>query len=311
MNSLTGKTVLLTGATGFVGSHLVRRLKQLSQIKLILLSRDVVCEANTNATWVISALHQLTRQVWLEHGIEKIDVVFHLAAFTPKNSNEADDVEKIYRDNLFGTRALLESLPSTPEKIVFSSTVDVYAPPMEGRILTEDSHLNPSSLYGASKLFCEHLIKAYSRTYACSYAILRYGHIYGPGEGAYAKLIPQVIKKLLKNESPVLYGDGSVQRDYMFVGDAAEATMRAATSTHGEIDSVNIVSGKSKPGSEVVDVLSKIVGFSGEPEYLPERSGGHSLEFSNRRMFDILGRWDLFPMEAGLRQEINYFRELQ
>lgn len=311
MNSLSGKTILLTGATGFIGSHLANRLKQFSGIKLVLLTRKPVPKTDQGATWIKSALDQLTRQTWSDHGIEKIDVVFHLGAFTPKAASKGDDVDVIYRDNLTGTRALLESLPNTPEKIVFSSTLDVYAPPKEGSILTEDSPIEPPSLYGASKYFCEHLIKAYSRKNGCGYAILRYGHIYGAGEAAYAKLIPQVIKTLLKNESPVLYGDGSVQRDFMFVGDAIEATIRAATSVHQKIEAINVVSGESKPIREFVEILVEIVGFSGEIKYLLDKQGGRSLKFSNDRMFDTLGRWGLFPIEEGLQQEINYFRELQ
>lgn len=311
MISLTGKTILLTGATGFIGSHLANRLRQIHGVKLILLSRKAAPESDSNLICVTSALNQLTRQAWLNHDVEKIDVVFHLGAFIPKNPSEVDAVDEIYCDNLLGTRVLLSSLPSIPERIVFSSTVDVYAPPKAGCILTEDSPLDPLSLYGASKLFCEHLIKAYSREHNCGYAILRYGHIYGPGEGAYAKLIPQVIKTLLNNGSPVLYGDGSVQRDFMFVGDAVEATIRAATSAHQKIEPINVVSGQSKPIREFVEKLSEIVGFPGEITYLLDKQGGRSLKFSNDRMLDILGCWDLLPLEEGLRQEINYFMELQ
>jgi nucleoside-diphosphate-sugar epimerase len=137
---------------------------------------------------------------------------------------------------------------------------------------------------------------------------LRYGHIYGAGEGAYAKLIPQVIKTLLRHESPVIYGDGSVQRDFMFVGDAIEATVRSATSAYHKIEALNVVSGQSKSIREFVEILSGIVGFSGGIRYLLDKHGGYSLKFSNNRMFDILGRWELFPLNEGLRHEVNYFR---
>jgi nucleoside-diphosphate-sugar epimerase len=311
VNSLTGKAVLLTGATGFIGSHLANRLKQIPEVKVILLTRKAVPESEGNLIWVTSAQDQLTRQTWSDHGIEAIDAVFHLGAFIPRNSNEVDAVDKVYRDNLLGTRALLDSLPNTPEKIVFSSTVDVYASSQEDCVLTEKSPLEPPSLYGASKLFCEHLIKAYARKHACGYAILRYGHIYGPGEGAYAKFIPQVIKTLLCNESPVVYGDGSVLRDFMFVGDAVEATIRAAISSREKIEPVNIVSGESKPIREFVEILSGIAGFPGGIKYLLDKPGGRSLQFSNARMLEVLGEWDLFPLEEGLRQEVNYFKDLQ
>jgi nucleoside-diphosphate-sugar epimerase len=311
MKSLSGKTILLTGATGFIGSHLATRLKQIPDIKLVLLSRKSVSETNQNVVIVSCPLDELTRQTWLNQGIEKIEIVFHLGAFTPKRSSEGDLVEPVYRDNLNGTRALLESLPAVPERIVFASTLDVYAPPPDNYILTELSPIGPPSLYGASKLFCEHLVKAYARQCNCGYAILRYGHIYGPGEEAYAKIIPQAIKSLLRNESPVIYGDGSVKRDFLFVGDAVEATIRAAAGKHRSTEAVNIVSGDSKTIREYVVMLVGLIGYRGEIKYLLDKPAGRSLKFSNDRMFDVLGRWGLCPLEEGMRQEISYFEKQQ
>lgn len=253
-------------------------------------------------------MDQLTSRFWQDNGIEHIDMVFHLGAFIPKNAGSGDSVAEIFRDNLQGTHALLESLPNAPEKVVFSSTIDVYGLEEDGGVLTEQSRLDPPTLYGASKLFCEHLIKAYSRKCGCGHALLRFGHIYGPGEGAYAKLIPQVIRALLRNESPVLHGDGQVLRDFMFVGDAIEATIRAATSREATIDPVNIASGTSRPIREYVEIITTLVGFSGGATFLPGKPGGRSLQFSNDRMFDALGHWELHPLEDGLRQEIDYFR---
>ncbi len=311
MKSLSGKTILLTGATGFIGSHLAARLKQIPEVKLILLSRKPATEVHENVVLLNCPLDALTRQTWLNQGIEKIDVIFHLGAFTPKKSSEGDKIEPIYRDNLNGTRALLESLPSIPERIIFASTLDVYAPQPDNGTLTELSPLGPPSLYGASKLFCEHLVKTYARQCDCGYAILRYGHIYGPGEGGYAKIIPQVIRSLLRNESPAVYGDGSVKRDFLFVGDAVEATIRVVEAKPKTIEAVNIVSGDSKTIREYVNILAKLVGYEGEIKYLLDKPAGQSLKFGNDRMFDILGRWNLFPLESGLRQEINYFKKLQ
>lgn len=309
MNSLSGKSILLTGATGFIGRHLAARLRQIKDIRLILFARNGVDQVESDSIWLSGAMDQLTRQYWVDHGVENIDIVFHLGAFTPKNSSEGAAVNEIFRDNLVGTRALLESLPRPPRKIVFSSTLDVYAPPEEGHILTEKSPLAPTSLYGASKLFCEYFVKDYSGKHECGYAILRYGHIYGPGEGAYAKLIPQVIRALLRNENPVIHGDGRLLRDYMFVGDVVEATIRAGSSQRREIGPLNIVSGESRSIREIVETLLKMTGVSGEIKSVSNNSKGRSLQFNNVNMFNTLGRWDLVPLQQGLQYEIDYFKE--
>lgn len=309
MISLAGKTVLVTGATGFIGGHLLDRLRKVPGVRLILLSRSSEPCLASGDIWVRSALDQLTRETWANHGIKEIDVIFHFGAFIPKRSIEGDKIDEVYRDNLIGTRALLESLPCIPERFVFSSSVDVYSKSDTPIVLTEESSLGPTNLYGASKLFCEQLIRAYSSRSGCAYAILRFGHIYGPGEGLYVKLIPQVIRAMLINETPVIYGDGTTLRDFMFVGDAVEATMRAATVDQKKIDALNIVSGHSKTINEFVSLLAEASDFSGRIEYRAGAPGGISLIFSAKKMFETLGQWKLTPLQAGLLQEVNYFRE--
>jgi nucleoside-diphosphate-sugar epimerase len=108
----------------------------------------------------------------------------------------------------------------------------------------------------------------------------------------------------------VVYGGGSVKRDFLFVGDAVEATMRASAVNYKTIEAVNIVSGDSKTIREYVELLVKLVGSGAEIKFLLDKPAGQSLNFGNNRMFDVLGCWNLFPLEDGLRREINYFREL-
>ena len=311
LTALSGKTVLLTGGTGFIGGHLLKRLLLIPDIKLVVVSRKgAIPLPHTNVIQISCPLDQLTRQTWITSGIKRIETVFHLGAYTPKNAIQANDIDGIFNANILGTRALLDSLPHPPEKIIFSSTLDVYASPAPDPIITEASPLDPPSLYGASKLFCEHLLKTYGRNNCSTYTILRYGHIYGPGEMAYAKLIPQTIKTLLKNESPVIYGNGSATRDFMFVGDAVEATLRAAITRQLTPEPINIVSGNAKPVREFVDTLAKLTGFTGVITYDTEKPGGHSLKFDNSRMRSVLGSWELVPLEEGLQAEIGYLREL-
>ena len=154
LNYFKGKTILVTGGTGFIGTHLVSRLRADENIRLVLLSRKPVSEDSTNETCVCSSLDELSPETWRLAAVEHIDILFHLGAFTPKFRTEADRVEEVYRDNLMGTRSLLDSLPSLPFRIIFASTLDVYALPPTDGLLDEASPLGPSGLYGISKLFC-------------------------------------------------------------------------------------------------------------------------------------------------------------
>lgn len=309
MSPLAGKTVLVTGATGFIGRRLVERLSAGNDVRLLILTRRPDPLPWRGADIVKSPLHRLDGGVWRDSGVSRIDIVFHLGAFTPKSVSESDRVDEVYQDNLIGTRALLESLPSPPEKIIFASTLDVYAMPPVG-VLDETSPLGPVGLYGASKLFCEEMVRAFARREGCGCAVLRYGHIFGPGEEGYDKLIPRMIRRLLRNEAPVLYGDGSAERDYLFVDDAVEATIRSALSSGNALGPVNLVRGASVPIGDVARLLAGLTGFRGEIEYLRDRPAGYSLRFDNRLMRELLGEWDFVPLEEGLKLEVESFRTL-
>lgn len=311
LEDLRGKTFLVTGATGFLGSHLADRLRQIPDSRLILLSRGPgPARRSDRETWVTASLPELDTATWHDAGLEVVDVVFHLGAFTPKSPSEADDRARVYDDNLIGTRALIESLPAPPGVFLLASTLDVYAPPGEGVVLSEDSPLGPTSLYGASKLFCERLVAGWARGAGCRHAVLRYGHVYGPGEASYRKLIPETIRQLLRGEPPVLYGDGSALRDYLYVGDAVEATLRAAATDLSGVGPVNIVRGESRSIRDVVTILAGITHFGGEVEYREGSPAGLSLRFDAGRMRASLGDWPFVPLERGLELEVDCMRGL-
>jgi nucleoside-diphosphate-sugar epimerase len=309
MNKLEGKAILVTGANGFIGRHLVERLSGIAGVRMLLLSRKTLQSTRPNGVWLKGELNQLTPEFWRQHDVGHIDYVFHLGAFTPKSSPEANRIAHAVDDNISGTRALIQGLPNKPEKLIFSSTLDVYAPQVSNAPLSEESRVKPASLYGASKLFCESLVMAWARECGCNYAILRYGHIYGPGEEQYRKLIPVVIRNLIADQSPVVHGDGSILRDYLYVADAVEATIRAAL-VEGNTGPVNIVRGVSNTLKEIVQRLIQLTNSQHEINYLSDKPNENSLRFDNRLMERLLGSWSKTELEQGLAAEVAAFREM-
>jgi nucleoside-diphosphate-sugar epimerase len=307
MNKLKDKIVLVTGANGFIGSHLVARLNEITGVKLLLLSRRDKQSTQQNVVWLKGDLSLLTPEYWQFHGIDHIDYVFHLGAFTPKTSVEANQINRVVEDNISGTQALLQSLPGHLDKLIFSSTLDVYSQPEDGEVLMESSRVAPSALYGASKLFCESLISAWAKEKGCDYAVLRYGHIYGPGEEQYGKLIPVVIRNLLANQAPVIYGDGSALRDFLYVGDAVEATLKAGL-VEGSVGPINIVRGVSVSLKEIVQLLIRLVGNDIKIKFLLDKPNGSSLRFDNGLMIKSFGKWPLTSLEEGIAREVEAFR---
>jgi nucleoside-diphosphate-sugar epimerase len=138
---------------------------------------------------------------------------------------------------------------------------------------------------------------------------LRYGHIYGPGEERYEKLIPTVIRNLLANQSPVIYGDGSALRDYLYVGDAVEATIKAAL-VAGDVGPLNIVRGDSVSLKETVQMLIRLSGSDQKIEWRLDKPNGPSLRFDNRLMTNLLGSGSMVSLEDGLTAEVGAFRRV-
>ena len=293
--------VVLTGASGFIGSHLRSRLAKLPHVRLVLIGRRPPGQLRSNELFIERDLESLDATAFQRYGIESLAAVFHFGAFTPKNAAQADDAQSIFGANVCGTRRLLEALPCDPDVFVFASTLDVYGR-TESR-LTERSQLEPISLYGASKLYGEYDVRAHCKRRNIRCAVLRFGHIYGPGEGAYEKLIPKTIALLLCGERPMLAGDGSATRDFLYVGDAVEATMRAAFACDRSIDAVNIVSGTSRTLRETVEALKRATRSSAEIRYT-DAAAGASVAFDNRFMQQTLGSWEFESFEGGIEKEV-------
>jgi nucleoside-diphosphate-sugar epimerase len=300
---------LVTGAGGFVGRHLVRRLALDPTAPVLAIggSGTTAAEpgtATTGVTYLPRRVQELGLETWRELGIESFDTVFHLAAFTPKRPDE-DDPVRIHESNIEACRRLYENLPRT-RRLVFASTLDVYGSPPAGAAITERTPPAPQSLYAASKLYGESLAQWYGRRCGWEVVVLRYGHLFGPGEDAYEKLIPATLRSLLRGRPPVIFGDGCEQRDLLYVADAVEATVRAASAPAAAGEIVNVVRGESVEVREIINELVAITGFLGPVRHRPRDGDGDgvSLRFDAARMRELLGRWTLTTLAEGLRAEV-------
>ena len=304
MNQLEGKVILITGASGFIGTHLAKRLSTVANATLLLLSRRERQSTQANTTWFKGDLKELTKEYWHSRNIGQIDHVLHLGGFTPKQAVDANCVAGVIDDNILGTCALLNSLPGKQQRIVFSSTLDVYSPSGDDAVITEESKVEPRGLYGASKFFCEHLVSTWATKHGSKYSILRYGHIYGPGEEAYEKIIPVAISKLLLGQSPTVWGNGSTLRDYLNVSDVVEATIRSAI-VDFDIEPTNVVRGESVTVKHDVQLLVQLSRRNTNIEFLSHKPNASSLRFKNSRMKKMLGVWPLMSLEEGLMAELE------
>src|SRR5438477_8670636 len=217
--------VLVTGGSGFIGSHVVDKLRARGHEPVIYGLRPSPWHSDP-AHPVGTVLGSITDREALERALHSCDAVAHLAAVADVNDvhAEPEDAERV---NARGTVAVLEAARRAGVKrIVYASTIWVYSD-CEGEVVDEDTLLPaPSHLYTSTKLAGELYCKAYQELYGIDYTILRFGIPYGP-RAREAAVIPAFVGRALRGEPLTLAGDGGQSRRFVYVEDLAEGVALA------------------------------------------------------------------------------------
>jgi UDP-glucose 4-epimerase len=300
--------ILVTGGGGFIGSQLVETLIAAGHTPIILDNFSNGREEN------LPEGVKYYRRDLLSDKVEKIfkkenpDVVMHLAAqvsVAKSLENPAEDAAV----NVLGTVKLLGYCTKYGvKKFIFSSSSAVYGTTDE--VLTEETAASPISFYGTSKLVSESYIKLFGTSYGLPYTILRYANVYGPrqrsdGEGG---VISIFIEQLINGETPVIYGDGTQTRDFVYVEDVARANLLAIEHADNEI--INIGTNTQTSINLLYSLLSSQLDTIRTPIYLGTRDGDikHS-HLANMKALDIL-KWEpQYDLVAGLEKTVEYFRD--
>ena len=136
---------------------------------------------------------------------------------------------------------------------------------------------------------------------------MRLGHIFGPGEELFRRVIPNLIRAMLRGDQPQLSGDGATERDYLYVDDTMSAII--AASMHERLDLINVVRGESISIINVAKHVAELTGYKGE--FCFSGHNGDSLRFDNGAMKRTLGIRSFVPFADGLAREIAHFRETE
>lgn len=269
--------ILVTGGAGYIGSHTVRRLKRKGY--------DVVVYDNLSKghRWAVKDTELVVGDI-LDYAkvcevIKKygIDSVIHFAAFSLVGES-MQDPQMYYVNNVSGTISLLRAMINCGvKKIVFSSTAAVYGEPKEVPI-REDSPLNPTNVYGRTKLMIESMLKDCEMAYGLKHVILRYFNAAGADDkgdigedhSPETHLIPLVLKAAKgEREDIKIFGtdyntpDGTCIRDYIHVNDLADAHILALESLkEGRSDIYNLGNGNGFSVKEVIEMAEKVTGKS-------------------------------------------------
>ena len=247
---IKGASVLVTGATGFVGPYLVNALAEKEANVKILSLDDCSISLNKDIPELEIVKGDLTKPRTFDGITEGVDFVFHLAAISNVDFAIKNPV-KTYDVNVRGTLNILEEVRKTSvEKLIYISSSHVYGVPQY--IPIDEKHpIAPREPYSASKAAAENIINAYSSTYYVNTAIVRPFNIYGPGQDE-SFLIPSLIKQASKS-NVIEVGNLEPTRDFTYITDVIGGFLKIAESGLGVY---NIGSGIE---IKVGDILRKIV----------------------------------------------------
>lgn len=265
--------VLVTGGAGFIGSHVVDALLRKGHEVVVMdnLSTGSKKNVNKNAQFVLLDIRDSSVKDFFEQ--ERFDAVIHLAAQT----SVPHSITQPYYDcdvNVIGTVNILEACRNTNVKrIIFASSAATYGG--NSTIpLSEESVVKPTSFYGLSKLTVENYLAMYNLVYGLEYVILRYANVYGErqGDSGEGGVISIFTRQIYKGQSITIFGDGGQTRDFVYVGDVAEANC-AAMETEYANRVYNISTAQETSINYLTEALLHIAGKNNKILYADVREG--------------------------------------
>ena len=302
--------ILVTGGAGFIGSHVVDAYVDLDHDVAVMddLSRGFRKNLNRRARFY-SADIQDPHAVEMAFEREKPEVVNHHAAQMDVRRGVREPLFDA-RVNILGSLNILEAAVKygTKRLIYISTAGAAYGEPKQLPV-AEDYPINPITPYGVSKHTVEHYLFTFSYLYGLSSVVLRYGNVYGPRQSSQgeAGVFAIFCEQMLGGIRPVIYGDGSKVRDYVYIEDVVRANVAALERGTGEI--FNVGSGVATTDQEIFYLVRDLLGKKGiEPKYVAKRSGEIDkicLDISKARR--LLGWKPEVSLAEGARRTVGYF----
>lgn len=318
--NLAGKTILVVGGAGFIGSHVVTELLKTQVARVVVYDnfsrgrREYLTESLRDPRCEIFRDGGDVRDVdLLDRAMQGVHGVVHLAAMWLLHCMEYP--RTAFTVNVEGTFNVLEAcVRNKVERLVFSSSASVYGDAVETP-MSEEHPFNNRNFYGATKISGEAMCRAYHDRYGLGYVGLRYMNVYGPHQdqaGAYTGVIPTMLNKIAAGESPVVNGDGSQAYDFVYVRDVARSNVLAL-----EADAVdefyNVGTGKQTSIADLWTCVKAVTGTDLEVTYKPY-AADDARQFVRNRIGSVgkarreLGFNAEYSLKDGLRHLLDWRR---
>ena len=304
--------VLVTGGAGFIGSNLVRALLERGDDVRVLDNFSTGNRANLDELEVEIVEGELRSYERVHNAVRGTELVYHLGALgsVPRSVQDPLTSSAV---NVEGTlNVLLAARDEGVRRVVFSSSASVYG---SSRVMptSEDAAPDPVSPYGVAKLAAERYCVSFSRVYeSFESVVLRYFNVFGPRQSPfsqYAAAVPLFITRIAAGDEIDIYGDGEQSRDFTFVGNVVDATIRAgdAEGANGEI--FNVAAGSPASVNEVAATIGELVGRAVRRRELPRRAGDLRDSWADlTKSKAILGYEPAIGLEEGLALTVESLR---
>lgn len=310
--------ILVTGAAGFIGSHLCEKLLTNSNHQVI--GVDNFIGPTPNKLKQVNVINLLSNRQFtlmnvnllitnLDQMLKDVDIIYHLAGIPGVRSSWGKDFDPYVTNNILVTQRLLEAAKDKQiTKFIYASTSSVYGE-IAGKI-KEDELLSPLSPYGITKLTGEHLCNVYSKVHGIPIVKLRFFTVYGPRQRP-DMAFHRFIKQILNGESLTIYGDGTQSRDFTYISDCIQGIESLLYKDNVIGNTFNIGGKERATVNEVISIIEMLSGEKASVDYLPKISGEpkHTwADITNAK--NVLDYDPKISLQEGLVKEIEYIRSV-
>ena len=306
--SESSRSFLITGGAGFIGSNLILALQERFPNARLTVIDDFRSGNFKNLTGYRGdfVAQNLATLDWREQfGDEKFDAIFHLASITDTTLH--DQFVQVH-DNAESFRRLLNFARPTKIRVIYASSASTYGAVTEASV--ESNAAAPANAYSFSKVIMDNIAKRAAAELGDWIIIgLRYFNVYGPREahkGVPASMVYHLAQQMKAGQRPRIFKHGDQKRDFVYVKDAVEGTIRALDVQTSGI--YNLGSGQARSFNELVDVLNKCLGTNFEPDYI-DNPHAHYQNFTQADLTNArgeLGYEPRFPLEQGVRDYVQW-----
>jgi UDP-glucose 4-epimerase len=314
---IRGKNLVVIGGAGLIGSHTVDLLTREDVGQIVVFDNfvrgtidNLVSALRDSRVKIFEAGGDITQSDILHAALKGADSVFHFAALWLLQCH--DFPRAAFDVNIRGTFNVMEAcVAHGVKRLVYSSSASVYGDAVE-EPMTEEHPFNNKNFYGATKISCEAMLRAFHHRYGLNYVGLRYMNVYGPRQdyqGAYIAVIMRMLDSIDRGEGPTIFGDGSEAFDFVAVEDCARANL-CAMSADTVDQCYNVGTGMRTSLKEMAEMLLKLT-QSNQPIRYAERSQATLVRNrigSPARAKAEIGFESTIALEEGLKRLIAWRR---